>query len=139
MEFRDFLDNLKEEGELKEIDETVDWDLQGSAICAMSQRVGGPAVRFNNVKDYPGIPLVGSVYAGPGFIDWPQQARRMQGRIAMGLGLEPDTHYDELLETIIDRKGSAIRPIEVESGPCQEVVLEGDDIDLYKYPVNGSW
>ena len=135
MEFRDFLDNLQEAGELKEIAEPVDWDLQASAICAMSQRVGGPAVRFNNVKDYPGLPLVGSVYCGPGFIDWPQQKRRMQGRIAMGLGLEPDTHYDELLEIIIDRKRSSIRPIEVEKGPCQEVVLKGDEVDLYKYPI----
>src|SRR3989304_6576267 len=135
MEFRDFLDNLQEAGELKEIAEPVDWDLQASAICAMSQRVGGPAVRFNNVKDYPGLPLVGSVYCGPGFIDWPQQKRRMQGRIARGLVLEPDTHYDELLEIIIDRKRSSIRPIEVEKGPCQEVVLKGDEVDLYKYPI----
>jgi len=135
MEFREYLDDLKEAGELKEINETVDWDLQASAICAMSQRVGGPAVRFNKVKDDMGIPLVGSVYCGPGFMDWPQQERRMQGRIAMGLGLEPDTDYDELLETILDRKQSAIRPIEVDSGPCQEVILEGDEVDLYKYPI----
>lgn len=134
MDFRDFLDDLKDAGELNEIDTPMDWDLQASAVCAMSQRAGGPAVRFNNVKDYP-TPLVGSVYCGPGFIDWPQQTRRMQGRIAMGLGLERDIHYDELLETIIDRKKSAIRPIEVEDGPCQEVVLEGDDVDLYKYPI----
>ena len=135
MEFREFLDHLKDEGELNEIDKLVDWELQASAICAMSQRVGGPAVRFNNVKDYPKIPLVGSIFCGPGFMDWPQQKRRMQGRISMGLGMEPDTHYDELLETIIDRKKSSIRPIEVEEGPCQEVVLEGDDIDLYQYPI----
>jgi len=135
MEFRDFLEDLKDAGELNEIEKTIDWDLQASAVCAMSQRTGGPAVLFKNVRDYPDIPLVGSLYCGPGFIDWPQQKRRMQGRISLGLGLENDTHYDELLETIIDRKKSAIRPIEVEEGPCQEVVLEGDDIDLYKYPI----
>ena len=135
MDFRDFLDVLKDEGELHEIDEVIDWDLQASAVCAMSQRVGGPAIRFNNVKDYPGMPLVGSVYSGPGFIEWPQQTRRMQGRIAMGIGLESETPYEELLETIIDRKKSGIRPIEVEEGPCQEVVLEGDDVDLYQYPI----
>lgn len=135
MDFRDFLDVLRDDGELHEVDELIDWDLQASAVCAMSQRVGGPAIRFNNIKDYPGMPLVGSVYSGPGFIEWPQQTRRMQGRIAMGIGLESETPYDELLETIIDRKKSGIRPIEVEEGPCQEVVLEGDDIDLYQYPI----
>ena len=135
MEFRAFLEDLKEEGELKEIDKKIDWELQSSAICAMSQRVGGPAVKFNNVKDYPDTPLVGSVYCGPGMFDWPQLSRKMHGRISMGLGLEKDIHYDELLGTILDRKKSSIRPIEVESGPCQEVVIEGDDIDLYKYPI----
>jgi len=135
MEFRVFLEDLQEEGELKEIDKEIDWELQSSAVCAMSQRVGGPAVKFNNVKGYPDIPLVGSIFCGPGMYYWPQLPRRMHGRIAMGLGLENDTHYDELLETILDRKKSAIRPIEVESGPCKEVVIGGDDIDLYKYPI----
>ncbi len=135
MEFRAFLEELKDEGELREIDKEIDWELQSSAICAMSQRVGGPAVKFNNVKDYPDIPLIGSIYCGPGFYYWPQLPRRMHGRIAMALDLEKDTHYDELLGTILDRKKSAIRPIEVEAGPCQEVILEGGDIDLYKYPI----
>lgn len=135
MEFRAFLDDLHEEGELKVVDKEIDWELQSSAVCAMSQRVGGPAVKFNNVKGYPDIPLVGSIFCGPGMYYWPQLPRRMHGRIAMGLGLEKDTHYDELLETILDRKKSAIRPIEVESGPCHEVVIEGKDIDLYKYPI----
>ena len=133
--FRDFLDDLKNKGELNVIEKEVDWELQASAICAMSQRVGGPAVRFNKVKDYPGLPLVGGVYSGPGYIEWPQQTRLMQGRIALALGLERDTHYDEVLETVIERKSAGIRAIEVESGPCQEVVLEGEDVDLYRYPI----
>ena len=133
--FRDFLEELRAKGELNVIDEEVDWDIQAAAICAMSQRVGGPAVQFNKVKDYPGIPLVGSILCGPGFIEWPQVPRRMHGRIAVALGLEPDTHYDEVLETVIDRMATPIRAVEVESGPCQEVILEGDEVDLYKYPI----
>ena len=133
--FRDFLKELKENDELKVIDEEVDWELQAPAICAMNQRVGGPAVQFNKIKDYPGIPLVGSMLCGPGFIEWPQVPRRMQTRIAIGMGLEPNTHYDEVLETIIDRMGSPIRAIEVDAGPSQEVVIEGKEVDLYKYPI----
>ena len=44
MEFRAFLEDLMEEGELKQIDREIDWERQSSAVCAMSQRVGGPAV-----------------------------------------------------------------------------------------------
>ena len=133
--FRDFLEALKENNELKVIDEEVDWELQAPAICAMNQRVGGPAIQFNNVKDYPDTPLVGSALCGPGFIEWPQVPRRMHARIAIGMGLGPDTHYDEVLETILDRMGSPIRAIEVDAGPSQEVVIEGKDVDLYKYPI----
>jgi len=133
--FREFLDILKANDELQVIDEEIDWELQASAICAMSQRTGGPAVQFNKVKDYPGVSLVGSLLSGPGFIEWPQQSRRMQGRISLALGLEKDTHYSEVLETVIERMGGPIRSIEVEGGPCQEVILEGNDIDLYRYPI----
>lgn len=133
--FRDFLDELKKRQELNVIEEEVDWELQASAICAMSQRTGGPAIQFNKVKDCPGVPLVGSVFCGPGFMEWPQEPRRMQGRMAIALGLEPDTHYDDVLATVRDRIGAPIRAIEVESGPCQEVIIEGDEVNLYKYPV----
>lgn len=133
--FREFVEALKTYDELQVIDEEVDCKLQASAICAMSQRVGGPAIQFNRVKGYPGIPLLGSLLSGPGFIEWPQQQRRMQGRISVALGLEPDTHYTEVVETVVDRSTAPIRAIQIESGPCQEVVIEGDAIDLYKYPV----
>ncbi len=133
--FRDFLSDLRDQDGLITIDEKVDWDLQASAICAMSQRVGGPAVEFNNIKGYPGMSLVGSVFCGPGFMEWPQQARSMHGRMAVALGLDTDAHYDEVLETVIERRTAPIRAIEVESGPCQEVVIEGEDIDLYSYPI----
>jgi 4-hydroxy-3-polyprenylbenzoate decarboxylase len=132
---RDFLEELAEKGELNVIQEEVDWDLQAAAVCAMSQRVGGPAVQFNKVKGYKGVSLIGGLLAGPGFMEWPQVPRRMHGRIAIALGLEPDTHYTEVLETVMDRMDSPIRAVEVESGPCQEVIIEGNDVDLYKYPI----
>jgi 4-hydroxy-3-polyprenylbenzoate decarboxylase len=133
--FRDFLDDLKRNEELRVIDEEIDWDLQASAVCAMTQRVGGPAIQFSNVRDYPGVPLVGSVLAGPGFLEWPQQERKMQGRIAIASGLDKDTHYDEVMETLSERKKAPIRAIEVGAGPSQEVVIEAKDVDLYKYPI----
>lgn len=133
--FREFLEDLQREGELKVMDEEVDWNLEASAICAMSQRVGGPAIQFNKVKGYPGARLVGSLFAGPGFMYWPQQKRLMHGRIALGMGLSKQIHYEELQETIIERKKAPIRALQVESGPCQEVVIDYKDVDLYSYPI----
>ena len=52
---RSFLEDLEKNQELKTIDEEVD-ELKASAILAMSQKVGGPALRFTNIKGYPGPP-----------------------------------------------------------------------------------
>ena len=131
--FREFLNNLRSYGEINTVEEEIDWDLQAAAICTMSQRVGGPAVLFSNVKDYPNMPLTGAVFCGPGFYYWPQQKRLMHGRMALALDLEPDTHYEEVMETLLERIKSPIRAIQVESGSSQELVI--DDVDLYKYPI----
>ncbi len=133
--FRNFLEELKARGELNVINEEVDYELQAAALCAMSQRVGGPAIQFNKVKDYPGLSMAGSMLCGPGFIEWPQVPRRMHGRMCIALGLEANTHYSDLLETVIDRMQTPIKAMEVESGPCQEVVIKGENVDLFKYPI----
>ena len=132
---REFLEDLEMNDELNVVEDEVDWDLEASAICAMSQRTGGPAVQFNKVKGYEDGKLVGSLFAGPGFMYWPQVDRLMHGRIALGLGLEKDMDYEEFQETIIERKKAPIRAIEVDGGPCQEVIIEAKDVDLYKYPI----
>ncbi|OPY65834.1 MAG: Phenolic acid decarboxylase subunit C [Syntrophorhabdus sp. PtaU1.Bin050] len=131
--FREFLDNLKGYNEINTVEEQIDWDLEAAAICTMSQRVGGPAVLFSNVKDYPNMLLTGAVFSGPGFYYWPQEKRLMHGRMAVALDLEPDTHYEEFVETILDRGKAPIRAIEVESGSSQQLVI--DDVDLYSYPI----
>ncbi|MFZ3114646.1 MAG: UbiD family decarboxylase [Syntrophales bacterium] len=132
---REFLEDLEINNELNVIEDEVDWNLEASAICAMSQRTGGPAVQFNKVKGYEEGKLVGSLFTGPGFMYWPQVERLMYGRIALGLGLEKDIDYEEFQETIIERKRAPIRAIEVDGGPCQEVIIEAKDVDLYKYPI----
>ncbi|WP_435547452.1 UbiD family decarboxylase [Desulfobacterium sp. N47] len=132
---REFLEDLEANDELNLIENEVDCDLEASAICAMSQRTGGPAVQFNKVKGYKDGKLVGSLFAGPGFMYWPQVDRLMHGRLALSLGLEKDIDYEEFQETLIERKKAPIRAIEVDGGPCQEVIIEAKDVDLNKYPI----
>ena len=131
--FRDFVDDLKKYDEVKTVKEEVDWDLQASAMCAMSQKVGGPALEFTNVRGYPGATLLGGALAGPGFTV--PSKRNMHGRIAIALGFEPDIGYEELQQSILARLMAPIGAIEVESGPSQEIVKEGKDIDLLQYPI----
>src|SRR3989337_2864628 len=96
---RSYLADLTRQGELLTIGEEVDWDLQASGITAMAQKTGGPAVQFTNVKGYPGLSLAGNLLSGPGYIFGYFRERRMQGRIALGLGLPKDNYYDAPIET----------------------------------------
>lgn len=74
---------------------------------------------FENVEGYPGFRLVDNLFC----------TRKTQGRI---LGCDPSQVVQRLAEVL--RKGP--RPLkEVDGGPCQEQVLQGDDIDLSKLPI----
>ncbi len=132
---RTFLDDLKKTNDLRVIDDPVSWDLQAAAVCGMSQRAGGPAVQFTNVTGYPGISLVGSLLTGPGYCYETERERKMQAKIAIGLGVDREVYYDDLMEILGDRKRGPIKAIEVDSGPCQEVVKEGRDVNLLGFPI----
>ena len=57
---RAFIDRLREMGELVEIEEEVDWNLEAAAFSTMSCRVGGPILWFKKIKGYPeGYTLLG--------------------------------------------------------------------------------
>lgn len=48
--FREYIEKLKDVGEVKEIEEEVDWNLEMGAIIRWCNEHGGPAPLFNNIK-----------------------------------------------------------------------------------------
>src|SRR5205823_14297147 len=84
-DLRGWIAAIKQQGELTEITAEVDWNIELGTIMRLAQGPGtGTALLFNNIKDY----------------NTPQsRCRRIFGsalnnyrRIAMMLGLPPDTH-----------------------------------------------
>ena len=65
-DMRGWIDALRREGELHEIDSEVDWDVELGTIVRMLQGTGeGPAFLFNNIKDYNGADAVSTqVFSG---------------------------------------------------------------------------
>ena len=52
-DLRGWIDALRKENELAEIDAEVNWDVELGNIIRMGQGTGhGPAFLFNNIKDY---------------------------------------------------------------------------------------
>lgn len=132
---RALLARLEEAGELLVIDDEVSSDLEAAAIVARLNEEGGQAVWFRKVKDYPqGYTLAGGLFAGPGLLYI--QPRKPWTRIALALGIDPNVTYEDFLFAINDRsQRGQIKPLRLSEGPCKEIVISGNDVDLRRFPI----
>ena len=126
MDLRDFIGKLKEDGELNEIDREVHWNLEASAIGSMSAISDGPAVLFNNITGYKEGRLASGLFAGT--------KEQMWRRYNIALGLHPDAGYDDFMYEYLARAGNTIKPTQVDTGPCKEVIKTGKDLNLFDFP-----
>jgi 4-hydroxy-3-polyprenylbenzoate decarboxylase len=141
-DLREWVALLEREGELVRISAEVDPDLEITEINDRVVKAGGPALLFENVKGSSHPLLINQfgterrmcmAFGAPTLDD---VARRLgdvlemqppQGLVAKVKGLQK-------LKSIADS-----RPKVVRSGPSQEVVLTGDDVDLDKLPIQRCW
>lgn len=117
-DLRSFLEILKENGLLYEVQKEVDWNLEAGSVIATAQNESGKTVLFDHIKDRDGFRLCGGVL---GSMD--------QVSLAM------DCAKNEISPKIMNCLEHPIDPVIVEKGACQENVLMGSDADLYKLPV----
>ena len=126
-DLRGWIDVLRKDGELHEVDAEVSIDFEIGTIMRLAQGPGtGPAMLFNNLKGY-NKPT--------------NRCRRIFGsalnnnrRIAMMLGLEPDTHARDLVKLGRTILQDSIPPRIVKTGACKENVVTGKDVDLAELP-----
>jgi 4-hydroxy-3-polyprenylbenzoate decarboxylase len=122
-DMRDFVTQAEEVGLCKRITAEVDWNLELSHIAKLNEEQSGPALLFENVKDY-NTPVITSVCT-------------TTERLALIMGLPLDTTLVGLYEEWA-RLGENLTPpktVESSAAPCKENILTGDDIDLFKFPV----
>ena len=118
MDLRQFLKVLEAEGELQRITTEVDPKHELGAICKVcNEKPNSPALLFENVKG-SSIPVVGQLLA-------------TDQRVALALGLEPENAFEETVR----RTATPIATRLVPSGPCQEVVMKGSEVDITKLPL----
>ncbi|MDI7259866.1 MAG: UbiD family decarboxylase [Thermodesulfobacteriota bacterium] len=127
-DLRDFLEKLKQVGQLLNLKRALESGYEVSALgWELSERGGGPAITFK-IKGYD-TPVVANVH---GTLE----------RNAMALGLEPAESMEKNFVLIRNRvaevlaaKDAWIEPKIVKIGPCQEMVLRGDKVNLKKLPI----
>jgi 4-hydroxy-3-polyprenylbenzoate decarboxylase len=147
-DLRDFLAGLEARGELKRVSATVDPKLEMTEICDRVLKAGGPALLFEKPKGHS-IPVLGNLFGtvrrvalGMG-VDRaePAAALRELGTLLATLREpEPPRGWKDaweklpLLKTVL-----SMEPRAVTRAPCQEVVLEGAEVDLGRLPVQTCW
>ena len=104
-DIRQFIEDLKEAGELIEIDEEVDWNYEISAYEILSGYFDGPAFLFNNIKGVKsGRVLVGH-FAG--------SYQKPHKRHAICLGLDPNMDRASWVRGASRAIGTMLKPVEV--------------------------
>ena len=147
MTLREFIAKLEAAGELKRISAEVDTHFEITEITDRVSKMegGGKALLFENVR--------GSKY--PVLMNMMGSDRRM----AMALGVdnldEISKRIDNLLKGVMSPKNTLMDKLRMlpllqdvakwfprkssSRGECQEVVWQGDEVDLRKLPILTSW
>ena len=152
---REFLDLLEADGDLKRVSRPVSTHLEMTEIQTRLLHTGGPAVLFENPVHEDGRPaqmpalvnLFGTVERVAKAVTLGGEPRktaadlREVGELLAFLRQpEPPRGLKDALDMLpLAKTVMAMRPANVRKAPCQEVVLEGDDIDLDRLPIQGCW
>jgi len=144
-DLRDFIKQLEKQGELKRITVEVDPYLEMTEICDRTLKQEGPALLFENPKGY-NIPVLANLFGTP-------------KRVAMGMGAdsvtelrgigellaylkepEPPKGMKDAMEKIpVFKQVLNMAPKVISKPPCQEVIREGDEVDLSVFPIQTCW
>ncbi len=146
---RDFIDRLERDRLLVRVSAPVSPVLEMTEIQTRLLAEGGPAVLFENVVDEAGqraempvlVNLFGTVErVALGMDRRPEQLREVGETLAFLKQPEPPGGWREALELLpLLKTVMAMKPRTVGTAPCQEVVLQGADIDLGRLPVQTCW
>jgi 4-hydroxy-3-polyprenylbenzoate decarboxylase len=139
---RDWIALLEHEGELVRIDAEVDPHLEVTEIVDRTVKANGPALLFTNPKG-SSHPLLINQFGSERRMCLAFGAEKLDdvaGRLEEVLEMQPPQGLVEKVRGLKRLKSIAdSMPKAVRSGACQEVVLEGDDIDLGRLPVQTCW
>jgi 4-hydroxy-3-polyprenylbenzoate decarboxylase len=140
-DLRGFIQLLEERGQLRRITAPVDRDLEVAEIANRMLQAGGPALLFENVKDsaFPiAVNLMGTVER----ICWamnmenPLELEDLGKKLSMLQQPKPPKTVSQAIDfgkVLFDVLKA--KPSRDYFPPCQQIVIESDDVDLSKIPM----
>ncbi|MEZ9232850.1 4-hydroxy-3-polyprenylbenzoate decarboxylase [Vibrio amylolyticus] len=144
-DLRDFVDHLESKGLLKRITYPVDPHYEMTEISDRTLRAGGPALLFENPIGYE-IPVLTNLFGtaervaiGMGRSEV-KELREVGKLLAYLKEPEPPKGFKDAIDKIPVFKQVLNMPVKrLRKAPCQEVVWQGEDVDLDKIPVMSCW
>ncbi|CAH0542112.1 4-hydroxy-3-polyprenylbenzoate decarboxylase [Vibrio marisflavi] len=144
-DLRDFIDLLEKQGQLKRITHPVDPHYEMTEISDRTLRAKGPALLFENPIGYD-IPVLTNLFGTP-------------ERVALGMGRndvlelrevgkllaylkepEPPKGFKDAIDKLPVFKQVLNMPAKrLRKAACQDIVWQGDEVDLDKIPVMSCW
>ncbi len=141
-DLRDWIALLEREGELVRVQAEVDARLEITEIVDRTVKAGGPALLFERVAGARHPLLINQfgterrMCMAFGVERLDDVAERLSGVLELQppQGLADKVRGLRTLKSIADSRAKQVR-----GGPCQEVVLTGDDVDLDLLPIQHCW
>ncbi|MBN2700293.1 MAG: 4-hydroxy-3-polyprenylbenzoate decarboxylase [Methylothermaceae bacterium] len=144
-DLRDFIRQLERREQLKRISPEVDPHLEITEICDRTLKAQGPALLFERPKGSV-IPLLGNLFGTPERVALGMGAESVEALREVGKLLaflkEPDPPKgmrDAWEKWPVFKKVLSMAPKLLKHAPCQEVILEGSEVDLGRYPIQTCW
>ncbi|RJQ32920.1 MAG: menaquinone biosynthesis decarboxylase [Actinobacteria bacterium] len=138
----DFVNTLEKAGELIRIKAEVSSELEITEIADRISKEVGPALLFENVNGSDMPLLINAMGSSKrmsmalGINNLNEVADKFLDLIPSGF---PSSFKDKISSVLKLKQVAGAKPKEVRAAACQEIVLEGDDIDLTKLPVLKCW
>ncbi|NSL56305.1 4-hydroxy-3-polyprenylbenzoate decarboxylase [Uliginosibacterium aquaticum] len=154
-DLRDFIAQLEAIGELKRIRVPVDTHLEMTEIADRVLRAGGPALLFEKPHTQgvaQAMPVLANLFGTPRRValgmgigeeaskDWQKPLREVGKLLAFLKEPEPPKGLRDAWEKWpVLKQVMNMAPKVVSRAPCQEIVWEGDEVDLAKLPIQHCW
>ncbi|MDE3075639.1 MAG: UbiD family decarboxylase [Chloroflexota bacterium] len=121
-DLREFIARLERENRVHRVQREVDWNLELAHVAKLNEQQEGPALLFEEIKDYPGMSVLTSAFTS-------------RERVALGLDMPAETRFLDIARGWVQRiSNKRIPPRIVSTAPCKDHVLTGDRANLLSLP-----
>lgn len=143
-DLREFVAYLEGRGQLHRVSAPVSCELEMTEIATRMVKSGGPALLFENVAGYD-TPVLMNIFCSDRRMAWAlgvekvdELVDRLEGMLQLAQG-PPEGLMNKLRTLGQLIQVGRFQPKTVSRAPCQEVVQEGSEVDLFKFPILKCW